>query len=156
MVWESRLWRIRVREVRPAPFRSVDWNYVRCGPFNDRPEPSPRCGYPCTAVSGERSTMTTFPTVFALSILLAGTAIAQISMPVPSTRPPTREVIDYVHRQPIPGNPILLAEELIVGQPIPSSITLSLVPNTRFAFAIINHKRVIVDSATLVLIQVVD
>ena len=100
--------------------------------------------------------MTTFPTVFALSILLAGTAISQISMPVPSTRPPTREVIDYVHRQPIPGNPILLAEELIVGQPIPSSITLSPVPNTRFAFAIINHKRVIVDSATLVLIQVVD
>jgi hypothetical protein len=70
---------------------------------------------------------------------------------------PPREVITYVEEQPIPEDTIVIQQPIVVGKPLPSNVTVQPVPsNERFAYAVVNKQRVIVDPQTNTVIQVVE
>ncbi len=68
--------------------------------------------------------------------------------------PPPPPVITYVEREDIPS--VTVEHEVVVGKPLPESVEVHVVPEHRqYAYAIVNHKRVIVDPRTRTVIQVI-
>lgn len=96
------------------------------------------------------------PIIFAVLLIANGALAQQTVIPAPSARPLPEPVLAYVRRQPTPGNPVMISEKVTVGKPIPNNIVLSPVPNTPYAFAVVNQQRVIVDPKTFVVIQFAD
>jgi hypothetical protein len=68
---------------------------------------------------------------------------------------PPREVVTYVERQPMVTGPAV-EEHVVVGKPIPSSVEVIPIPNQpRYAYAIVNHQRVIIEPQTHRVVQIV-
>jgi hypothetical protein len=68
--------------------------------------------------------------------------------------PPPPPVITYVEREEIPS--VTIEEEIVVGRPLPPAVELRVVPTHRkYAYAVVNHQRVIVDPRTRTVIQVI-
>ena len=60
---------------------------------------------------------------------------------------PPKEVITYVQRERIPAEAVTVQEEIVVGEPVPTTVELRTVPqHTQFRYAFVNKQRVIVDS----------
>ncbi len=69
--------------------------------------------------------------------------------------PPPRQVVTYVEQQPMPANPVIVEEVVEVGKPLPRTVVLTPVPeNPKYAFAVVNQQRVIVDPNTYTVVQV--
>lgn len=69
--------------------------------------------------------------------------------------PPPQEVVTYVQEQPAPA-PIVIHEKVVVGQPLPQSVVVTPIPdNPKYAYAVVNQERVIVDPNTHVVVQVI-
>lgn len=77
---------------------------------------------------------------------IAGTAID----------PPPPRVVSYVEQAPIPADPVVVREKIVVGKPIPSTVVLTPVPDApEYAYAVVNQHRVIVDPETRTVVQVI-
>ncbi|MEY9626138.1 DUF1236 domain-containing protein [Sinorhizobium fredii] len=70
--------------------------------------------------------------------------------------PPPPKVIEYVEAQPLPNQPIVIQEQIVVGKPLPETVVLTPVPeDTRYAYALVNERRVIADPKTRTVVQVI-
>ncbi|HET7369726.1 MAG TPA: DUF1236 domain-containing protein [Gammaproteobacteria bacterium] len=70
--------------------------------------------------------------------------------------PPPPDVVTYVQQQPVPANPVVVQKNVVVGQPLPSQVTVTPVPqHPKYAYAVVNHERVIVDPQTHTVVKVV-
>jgi hypothetical protein len=70
--------------------------------------------------------------------------------------PPPPNVVTYVQQQPVPANPVVVQEQVVVGQPVPGSVVVTPVPdNPKYAYAVVNHERVIVDPNTHTVIKII-
>jgi hypothetical protein len=77
---------------------------------------------------------------------IAGTAID----------PPPQRVVTYVEQAPAPASPVVVREKIVVGKPVPASVVLTPVPDSpKYAYAVVNQQRVIVDPQTRTVVQVV-
>ncbi|MCV9967503.1 DUF1236 domain-containing protein [Pararhizobium sp. BT-229] len=67
---------------------------------------------------------------------------------------PPQKVVTYVEQQPIQQS-VVVEQPLVVGKPIPQDVVLVPVPeDTRYAYAVVNNQRVIVDPRTHTVVQV--
>lgn len=77
---------------------------------------------------------------------IVGTAIA----------PPER-VVTYVQQQPMPADDVVIQDRIVVGHELPASIAVTPVPeDPTYAYAVVNHQRVIVQPKTRKVVQVVE
>ncbi|MBP1884056.1 DUF1236 domain-containing protein [Sinorhizobium mexicanum] len=77
--------------------------------------------------------------------LIAGAAIS----------PPPQQVVTYVQQQPM-ADTVVVRERIAVGRPLPRTVALTPIPeNPTYAYAVVNHQRVIVDPKTYTVVQVI-
>ena len=71
--------------------------------------------------------------------------------------PPPEQVVTYVREQPVPAQPVMVQQEVVVGQPLPQTVVLTPVPEApQYAYTYVNERRVIVDPNTYTVVQVID
>jgi|SRR3954452_7093116 hypothetical protein len=67
---------------------------------------------------------------------------------------PPAPVVTYVQREQIPS--VAVQEEIAVGQPLPATVELHTVPQySHYSYAVVNHKRVIVEPQTRKVVKIV-
>ncbi len=65
-------------------------------------------------------------------------------------------MITYVRQQPVPTDTVAIQQPIAVGRPLPREIVLTPIPeNPAYAYAVVNHQRLIVDPKTYTVVQVV-
>jgi len=70
--------------------------------------------------------------------------------------PPPQQVITYVQQAPAPSARVVVKEKVVVGQPLPQTVVVTPVPeNPKYAYAIVNDERVIVEPSSRKVIQVI-
>ncbi|MDQ0321164.1 hypothetical protein QO002_003302 [Pararhizobium capsulatum DSM 1112] len=70
--------------------------------------------------------------------------------------PPPARVITYVQQQPVQQS-IVVQQPVVIGKPIPRDVVLVPVPeDQRYAYAVVNNQRVIVDPNTHTVVQVLN
>ena len=70
--------------------------------------------------------------------------------------PPPQKVITYVQQAPAPTERVVVKEKVVVGQPLPETVVVTPVPDDpKYAYAIINDQRVIVEPSSRKVIQVI-
>ena len=71
--------------------------------------------------------------------------------------PPPQKVVTYVREAPAPSALVVVKEKIVVGQPLPETVVVTPVPeNPRYAFAVVNDERVIVEPSSRKVIQVIN
>ena len=71
--------------------------------------------------------------------------------------PPPERVVTYVQEQPLPAEPVVVHEKIVVGKPVPETVVLTPVPDSpKYAYAVVNKERVIVDPQTRTVVKVID
>ncbi|KKX33629.1 DUF1236 domain-containing protein [Rhizobium sp. LC145] len=71
--------------------------------------------------------------------------------------PPPREVVTYVEEAPMPAQPIVVEQEIVVGKPVPETVVLTPVPqNPDYAYTVVNERRIIVEPKSRTVVQVLD
>jgi Protein of unknown function (DUF1236) len=69
--------------------------------------------------------------------------------------PPPAPVVTYVEREDVPS--VTVQRDVVVGEPLPRSVEVHVIPrHRRYAYAIVNHERVIVDPRTRTVIKVIN
>lgn len=69
--------------------------------------------------------------------------------------PPPPPVVTYVEKQPIEG--VVVQHDVVVGEPLPQTVVIHRVPHhDKYAYAIVNHERVIVEPHTRRVIKVIE
>ncbi|MCJ7994154.1 DUF1236 domain-containing protein [Rhizobium cremeum] len=69
--------------------------------------------------------------------------------------PPPQRVVTYVEQQPLPPQPIVIQQPVVIGEPLPPEVVLTPVPeDPTYAYAVVNNQRVIVDPETYVVVRV--
>jgi hypothetical protein len=70
--------------------------------------------------------------------------------------PPPPEVVTYVEQQPAPAS-VVVQQPVVVGKPIPEAVMLTPIPeNPRYAYAMVNEQRVIVEPQSRTVVQVIN
>ena len=70
--------------------------------------------------------------------------------------PPPQKVVTYVQEAPMPTERVVVQEKVVVGQPLPQTVQYVAIPEEpRYAYAIVNDERVIVDPQTRTVVQVI-
>lgn len=88
-----------------------------------------------------------------------GAAVGGIAGAVIGTAidPPPERVVTYVREQPMPAQPVIVQQEVVVGQPLPETVVLSPVPEApEYAYTYVNERRVIVDPQNYTVVQILD
>lgn len=68
--------------------------------------------------------------------------------------PPSEKVVTYVQQQPA-SQSVVVKQQVVVGQPLAREVVLTPVAeDPRYAYAIVNDQRVIVDPNTYTVVQV--
>ena len=68
---------------------------------------------------------------------------------------PPQRVVTYVEQQPLPQS-VIIEQPLVVGKPIPRDVVLMPIPeDNRYAYAVVNNQRVIVDPRTHTVVQII-
>lgn len=71
--------------------------------------------------------------------------------------PPPARVVRYVETQPMPTQPVIIEERVVVGKPIPQQVVLTPIPeDPAYAYAVVNEQRVIVDPQTHTVVQIIE
>lgn len=71
--------------------------------------------------------------------------------------PPPQKVVTYVHEAPAPEARVVVKEKIVVGQPLPQTVVVTPVPdNPKYAYAVVNDERVIVEPSSRKVIQVLN
>lgn len=97
--------------------------------------------------------------LFAVVIVVTGQDVVaqQAANVVPTSRPPSKVVVEYVNAQPAPANPVQLTEAVNVGNAVPDNLVLSPVPDSpEYSFLFVNQQRLIVDSRTRNILRILD
>ena len=69
--------------------------------------------------------------------------------------PPPQKVVTYVREAPAPT--VVVKEKVVVGQPLPETVVVTPVPeNPKYAYAVVNDERVIVEPSSRKVIQVIN
>lgn len=72
-----------------------------------------------------------------------------------AVEPPPPPVVTYVERGDVPS--VAVEEHVVVGQPLPATVELHTVPKYKqYSYAVVNHKRVIVEPRTRKVIKIID
>ena len=70
--------------------------------------------------------------------------------------PPPQQVLTYVQQAPAPTTRVVVKEKVVVGQPLPETVVVTPVPDDpKYAYAIVNDQRVIVEPSSRKVIQVI-
>ncbi|QIO61576.1 DUF1236 domain-containing protein [Rhizobium leguminosarum] len=70
--------------------------------------------------------------------------------------PPPQKVITYVQQAPAPTERVVVKEKVVVGQPLPETVVVTPVPDDpKYAYAIVNDQRVIVEPSSRKVVQVI-
>ena len=68
--------------------------------------------------------------------------------------PPPRPVVTYVEHEDVPS--VAVQEAVVVGRPLPETVVIHRVPHhERYAYAVVNHERVIVEPHTRKVIKII-
>jgi hypothetical protein len=71
--------------------------------------------------------------------------------------PPPERVVTYVQQQPIPTEAVVVREKVVVGQPLPATVMITPVPDSpKYAYAVVNRERVIVEPSSRKVIRVLN
>lgn len=71
--------------------------------------------------------------------------------------PPPQKVVTYVREAPAPRATVVVREKVVVGEPLPETVVVTPVPeNPKYAYAIVNDERVIVEPTSRKVIQVIN
>ncbi|QWW70379.1 DUF1236 domain-containing protein [Rhizobium sp. WYJ-E13] len=71
--------------------------------------------------------------------------------------PPPQKVVTYVREAPAPEARVVVKEKIVVGQPLPQTVVVTPVPdNPKYAYAVVNDERVIVEPSSRKVIQVLN
>ena len=71
--------------------------------------------------------------------------------------PPPQKVVAYVREAPAPQARVVVKEKVVIGQPLPQTVIVTPVPeNPKYAYAIVNDERVIVEPSSRKVIQVIN
>jgi hypothetical protein len=69
--------------------------------------------------------------------------------------PPPPPVVTYVERQP--AESVVVQHDVVVGEPLPQTVVIHPIPHhDKYAYAIVNHERVIVEPHTRRVIKVIE
>lgn len=69
--------------------------------------------------------------------------------------PPPPPVVTYVQREDIPS--VTVEKHVVVGEALPATVELRTIPKyKKYSYAIVNHKRVIVEPRTRKVIKIID
>ncbi|MFP3547236.1 DUF1236 domain-containing protein [Rhizobium sp. SIMBA_035] len=88
-----------------------------------------------------------------------GAAVGGVAGAVAGTviDPPPQKVVTYVREVPAPSTRVVVKEKIVVGQPLPETVVVTPVPeNPKYAFAVVNDERVIVEPSSRKVIQVIN
>lgn len=70
--------------------------------------------------------------------------------------PPPQKVVTYVQEQPMPTERVVIKEKVVVGEPLPQTVQVVTIPEEpKYAYAVVNEQRVIVDPQTRTVVQVI-
>lgn len=70
--------------------------------------------------------------------------------------PPPERVVTYVQEQPMPAQPYVVEQKVVVGKPLPRQVILTPIPDDpTYSYAVVNNQRVIVDPQTYTVVDVV-
>ena len=70
---------------------------------------------------------------------------------------PPREVVTYVQEQPMPNESVIIQQPVVVGKTLPGTVIVQPIPGRdRYAYAVVNHHRVIVDARSNTVLEVVE
>ncbi|MEH7880177.1 DUF1236 domain-containing protein [Rhizobium laguerreae] len=70
--------------------------------------------------------------------------------------PPPPKVVTYVQQAPAPTKRVVVKEKVVVGQPLPETVVVTPIPDDpKYAYAIVNDQRVIVEPSSRTVIQVI-
>jgi hypothetical protein len=70
---------------------------------------------------------------------------------------PPERVVTYVQQQPMPAEDVVVQDKIVVGHELPESVVVTPVPDDpSFAYAVVNHQRVIVQPKTRKVVQIVE
>ncbi|MBY2917554.1 DUF1236 domain-containing protein [Rhizobium leguminosarum] len=70
--------------------------------------------------------------------------------------PPPQQVLTYVQQAPAPTTRVVVKEKVVVGQPLPEAVVVTPIPDDpKYAYAIVNDQRVIVEPSSRMVIQVI-
>jgi hypothetical protein len=70
--------------------------------------------------------------------------------------PPPQQVVQYVQQAPAP-QPVVVKEKMAVGVKLPETVVVTPVPeNPKYAYAVVNERRVIVEPQSRQVIQVIE
>ena len=70
--------------------------------------------------------------------------------------PPPQKVVTYVQQAPAPTTRVVVKEKVVVGQPLPETVVVTPIPDDpKYAYAIVNDERVIVEPSSRKVIQVI-
>lgn len=71
--------------------------------------------------------------------------------------PPPQKVVTYVEEQPAPAAEAVVQDKIVVGQPLPDAVVVTPVPdNPTYAYAVVNHERVIVQPKTRRVVKIIE
>jgi len=71
--------------------------------------------------------------------------------------PPPERVVSYVRDAPVPADTVVVREKVVVGQALPQTVVVQPVPdNPKYAYAVVNKQRVIVEPTSRKVIQVIN
>ncbi|MDQ0562449.1 outer membrane lipoprotein SlyB [Rhizobium mesoamericanum] len=88
----------------------------------------------------------------------AGAAVGGIVGGIAGTLidPPPQKVVTYVQQVPAPSERVVVKEKIVVGQPLPKTVVVTPVPDDpKYAYAVVNDQRVIVEPSSRKVIQVI-
>ncbi len=69
--------------------------------------------------------------------------------------PPPPPVVTYVQREDIPS--VTVEKHVVVGEALPATVELHTIPKyKKYSYAIVNHRRVIVEPRTRKVIKIID
>jgi hypothetical protein len=71
--------------------------------------------------------------------------------------PPPDRVVTYVQQQPLPSDDVVVQDRVVVGQPLPRTVVVTPVPeNPDYAYAVVNHQRVIVQPTSRKVVRIIE
>ena len=71
--------------------------------------------------------------------------------------PPPQKVVTYVREAPAPSARVVVKQKVVVGQPLPETVVVTPVPdNPKYAYAVVNDERVIVEPSSRKVIRVIN
>jgi hypothetical protein len=94
------------------------------------------------------------PVGAAAGAVVGGTVGAASDAATAIFTPPPPPVVTYVERERIPS--VAMQDEVVVGRPLPPTVVLHQVPKYKYEYAVVNHRRVIVEPGTRRVVKIID